>query len=155
MSAHGPSRPLMMTDMRRGLVTLMIVSTLAGCGGSDRDKSGSDEPSASEPATPSASESSPPITVSTKTTCDQLFGGKGKGPLQVVVGWWSTDEGLTSKFSDALEEVEQIAATAGTELQPFLLTMVSETRNAATGGGDSTTFKAAGLEVSNVCVDVL
>lgn len=152
-----------MTAMRRGLVTLLVVSALTGCGGDDGDQSGSGEPSASETVTqspsetptPSASESSPAITVSTKTTCDQLFGSKGKGPLEVVVEWWSSDEGMTSTLSDALEEVEQIAATAAAESQPYLLTMVSETRSAATSGGDSTTFKAAGLEVSNVCVDVL
>lgn len=152
--------PPTMTAMRRGLVTLLLLSALAGCGGSDDKKSGSDEPEVSEPATsaseqsPSASEQSPSITVSAKTTCDQLFGGDGKGPLEVVVDWWSTDEGLTSKLSDALEEVEQIAATAGPELQPYLLTAVSETKSAAASGGDATTFKAAGLEVSNACVDL-
>jgi hypothetical protein len=155
--------PLTMTAMRRVLVTLLVVLALAGCGGSESDDSGSDEPSASEPATPSTSDpatptpsqSSPTITVSTKTTCDQLFSGNGRGPLEVVVAWWSTDEGMTPKLSNALEEVEQIAATAGSDLQPFLLAMVSETRGAATSGGDSTTFKAAGYEVTNVCLPLL
>lgn len=141
----------------------MLVLALAGCGDSGSDKSGSDEASASESATPSTSESGTPspspseptITVSTKTTCDQLFSGNGKGPLEVVVAWWSTDEGMTSKLSNALEEVEQIAATAGPDLEPYLLAMVSETRGVATSGGDSTTFKAAGYEVTNVCVPLL
>ena len=62
---------------------------------------------------------------------------------------------MTDKLSNALEEVEQIAATAGTDLQPYLLAMVSETRGVAISGGDATTFKAAGLEVANVCTPLL
>ena len=86
----------------------MLLSVLAGCGnGEDSASDGpsadgeSETPSVSETpsATASASESEPTITVSTKTTCDQLFGGKGEGPLEAVVDWWSTDEGMTGDLS--------------------------------------------------------
>lgn len=101
--------------------------------------------------TPSATESAPDIVVSARTTCDQLFANNGRGPLDVVIDWWSTPDGMTPKVSDALEEVEQVASTAGPDLEPYLLTIVSETRGAIANGGDTTVFKAAGYEVANVC----
>ena len=107
--------------MRLALASLVTLLVLAGCGDSNPDDSGPNDTSASEVETAAsesdtaASEQSPKITVSSKTTCDQLFGGDGKGPLEAVVDWWSNDEGMTLKLNKQLEEVAQSRRQPGAD----------------------------------------
>lgn len=136
--------------MKRGVLVIVALLALAGCGESDKEPAVKEStPSASPTPTPS---DEPTIVVSANSTCSQLFAADE--PLSVVIDWWTNSDGYTQELRDALDEIEEISQTAGPELRPFLETVVEETRLVAHGtntDGDSTLFKAAAYEVTAVC----
>lgn len=109
---------------------------------------------------PSARPASPVPTVSERTTCDLLFGGRDKA-LNDAVDYLLATKVSSRQVKEAFEtsdELEDIAARSPSSLRPHLESLAALLRDVAKdayssekGNFDTTGLKASALEVISVC----
>jgi hypothetical protein len=137
-----------MTRTGQAVMAIAVLVLGAGCGdGSDAN-------------TPDVAASETPATkVSVETTCNLLFDGKA-APLENLVDFAVTKETTTEKVDAATEdlaEMRDITDRAPEELAANLKVLGDELQKLIDNATkpseqwDTTAFRAAGLEVTNVC----
>jgi hypothetical protein len=136
--------------MRRGLVALALTLMVSACGDDASSKATGDEPNSSNPSSP---DSSAPPRVSDQTTCDLLFDSGTNPMLTLLEAAEETPGNLQkAKVLAAVRDARDIAETAGPNLAAQLEVFTTEAEAYAGGGGDVARLRAAGLEVTNVCL---
>jgi len=128
--------------MRTFLIVTAVAVLLAGCSG-DGEKEAEAAPSA-------------PPTVSTTTTCGQLF--DDEAPIEGVVDLMTktTVPADANRARDFADDLESIGAQAGDELKPHLGVVVDELREFADtvddlGSYDTVDMVTSLTELNNVC----
>ena len=93
--------------------------------------------------------------VSNDTTCQLLLEAKPK-PLEGIIDFYlsqDTSPAMVRKTQSMVDEVTAITASAQPEMAQQLEVVINETQGIldGTSDGDTSRFKAAGLEVTTIC----
>jgi hypothetical protein len=138
--------------MTRGLGIVILLLALSACSGSSDDN---EAPAAEASSTPTTAETTAPATpkVSDQTTCDLLFDSGTNPMLTLLEAAEEPPGGLRkAKVLGAVQDVRDVAESAGSNLAAQLVVFSDEAEAYAGGGGDVARLRAAGLEITNVCL---
>jgi len=149
------------------LVALLVFPFLviSACGSSSGDSAPTVNESTVTAPSPSVEATPTPASISTKTACDLLFGNTVY--MARATDWVTGDESISTgeaqKIQDDVDEIRDIATRVQGQLEANLVTWSDEVQRLlddALGGDeggsfDTTTFKASGIEIANICRDSL